>query len=55
MVILLEKKKNMSKHDIILIIFKWCASKIYLIVLIPNLKCMYDEINQIDKCIIFYY
>ena len=32
------KKKNMSKHNIILIIFKLCASKITLIVLIPNLK-----------------
>ena len=39
MVILLEKKGNMSKHDIMLIIFKFCVSQIYLIVLLPNLKC----------------
>ena len=32
------KNKNMSKHDIIIIIFKWCVYKVYLIVMIPNLK-----------------
>ena len=49
MVILLKKKENMSKHDKILIIFKFCVSKMYLIVLLPNIKCTYDQINQIDK------
>ena len=39
----------MSKYDIILTIFKCCVSKIYLIVLLPNLKGMYDKIDQIDK------
>ena len=39
----------MSKHDIILIIFKFCVYIIYLIVLLPNSKCMYDHINNIAK------
>ena len=39
----------MSKHDIILIIFKCCVSKFYIIVLLPNLKLTYDNIGQIDK------
>ena len=41
----------MSKHDIILIIFKWCVSKIYLMVLILNLKFTYDKRDQKDKFI----
>ena len=39
----------MSKHDIMLIIFKYCVSKIYIIVLLPNLKFMDDQNDQIDK------
>ena len=45
----------MSKHDIILIIFKLCVSKIYLIVLIPNLECTDDQIYYINKCIRYLY
>ena len=41
----------MSKHNIIIIIFKFCVSKITLIVLLPNLKLMYDHIDHIDKTI----
>ena len=41
----------MSKHDIMLIIFKCCVSKIYLVVLVSNLKRTDDQSNQIDKCI----
>ena len=44
-----RKKKNMSKHNIILIIFKCCVSKITLIVMLPNLKFTYDMIDHIDK------
>ena len=43
------KKKNMSKHNIILIIFKFCVYKITLTELLPNLKCTYDRIYQINK------
>ena len=39
----------MFKQDIIPIIIKWCVFKIYLIVLIPNLKRTYDQSDQIDK------
>ena len=39
----------MSKHDIILTIFKWFVYRIYLMLLIPNLKRTYNQINQIDK------
>ena len=45
------KKKNMSKPSIILIIFQRCVYKITLIVLLPTLKRMYDQINNIDKYI----
>ena len=41
----------MSKHDIMLIIFKFYVSKIYLVVLLPNFKHTYDKINQIGKLI----
>ena len=30
------------------IIFKCCVSQMYLIVLLPNIKCMYDLIDLID-------
>ena len=48
MVILL-KKGSMPKHDIIVIILKFYVSKMYLIVLLPNLKRMYDQIDRMDK------
>ena len=38
MIILLLKRGNMSKHDIMLIILKYSVSKIYLIVILYNLK-----------------
>ena len=41
----------MSKHNIMLIIFKFCVSKAYIIVLLPNLKYMDYQRNQIDKYI----
>ena len=47
-----RKKKKMSNHDIILIIFRCCVSKIYFISLLPNLKCTEDQSNQINKYII---
>ena len=43
------QKKNMSKYDIINIIFKCCVSQMYIIVLLPNIKRMYDQIDQIGK------
>ena len=46
MEIMLEKK---SKYDIIQIIFKCCVSQMYLILLLPNIKHMYDQINLIEK------
>ena len=55
MVIFTEKTENISKHDIILIIFKWRVSEIYLRLLIPNLQCTYDQINQVNKCIRYLY
>ena len=39
----------MSKRDIILIIFKCYISKMYGIVMFPNLERMYDHIGQINK------
>ena len=44
-----EKKGNTSKYDIIKIIIKCCVSQIYLILMLPNIKRMYDQINQIEK------
>ena len=34
----MQKKGNMSKYDIIQIIFKCCVSQMYLKVLLPNIK-----------------
>ena len=39
----------MSKNDIIQIIFNCCVSQIYLIVLLPNIIYMYDQIDLIVK------
>ena len=46
---MLEKKGNMLKYDIINIIFKCCALQMYIIVLLPNIKRMYDQIYLIKK------
>ena len=43
------KKVNMSKYDIIQIIFKFCVSQMYLIVILPNIKRMYDQIGLVEK------
>ena len=39
----------MSKYNIIWIIFKWSVSKIYLIVLLPNIKRTYDQVEQMNN------
>ena len=49
MEIILEKKGNMMKYDKIQIIFKSCVSQMYLMVLLPNIKRTYDQINMIEK------
>ena len=46
---IMQKKRNISKYDIRKIIFKCCVSQLYLIVLLPNIKCMCDQIDQIEK------
>ena len=45
----IEKKVNMTKYDIIQIIFKCCVSQMCLIVILLNIKRMYDQINMIEK------
>ena len=42
-------KKIKSKYDIIQTIFKCFESDVYLIVLLPNYKRMYDHIDLIEK------
>ena len=37
----------MFKYDIIQIIFKFCVSQMYLIVLLYKIKRTYDQINMI--------
>ena len=49
MEIMLEKKGNMLKYDIIHIVFKCCVSQMYPIVMLPNIKRTYDQINLIEK------
>ena len=49
MEVIIKKKGNVSKYDIIQIIFKCCVLQMYLIVLLPNIKRMYDQIDQIEK------
>ena len=41
----------MSKYDIIQIIFKCCVSQMYLIVMLPNIKHTYIQIDLIVKYI----
>ena len=43
------KKGNKSEYDIIQIIFKCGESEMYLIVLLPNYKRTYNQIDQIEK------
>ena len=43
------KKVNKSEYDIIQIIFKCCESEIYFIVMLPNYKRTYDQIDLIKK------
>ena len=43
------QKKIKSKYDIIQIIFKCCESEMYLIVLLPNYKHTYEQIDLIEK------
>ena len=46
---MLRKKGNKPEYDIIQIIFKCCESKMYLIVLLPNIKRTYDQIDLIKN------
>ena len=39
----------MLKYDILQIRFKCCVSQMYLIVLLPKIKRMYNQIYQIKK------
>ena len=41
--------KKQSEYDIIQKIFKLCESDMYLEVLLPNYKHMYDQIDLIEK------
>ena len=43
------KKRNKLEYDIIQIIFKCCESNMYLIVLLPNIKSTYNQIDLIEK------
>ena len=45
----MQKKRNNLEYDIIQIISKCCESEMYLIVLLPNYKHTYDQINLIEK------
>ena len=49
MEIMLQKKGNIPKYDIRQIIFKCCVSQMYLIVLLPNIKHRYGQIDLIKK------
>ena len=45
---MLNKKENNLEYEIIQIIFKWCESEMYFIVLLPNYKHTYDQIDLIE-------
>ena len=47
--IIFKKKVNKLEYGIIQIIFKCCVSKMYLILLLPNIKCMYGQIDLVEK------
>ena len=49
MEIIFKKIGNMSKYDIIQRIFKCCVSKMCFIVLLPNVKGTYNQIDPIEK------
>ena len=49
MEIMPEKKGNISKYDIIQIIINIYVLEMYLIVLLLNIKSMYDQIDPIEK------
>ena len=42
----MQKKQKNSEYDIIQIIFKCCESEMYIIVLLPNYKRTYDQIEK---------
>ena len=44
-----KKKENNSEYDIIQKIFKLCESELYLVLLLPNYKHTYDQIDLIEK------
>ena len=46
---MLKKKGDHLEYDIIQIILKCCESDMYLILLLPNYKRTYDQINQSEK------
>ena len=43
------KKGDKSEYDIIQIIFKCCESEMYFILLLPNYKRTYGQIDLIEK------
>ena len=45
----MPEKGNKSEYNIIKIIFKCCESDIYIIVLLPNYKRTYNQIDLIEK------
>ena len=47
--VIMQKKGNMPEYDIIQIILKCRVSKKYPIVLSPNLKRTYDQMDQTEK------
>ena len=46
---MLYKKEIKSKYDVKLIILKCRESDMYLIVLLPNYKRMYNQINLVEE------
>ena len=47
----MQKKEIRPEYDIIKIILKRCESDMYPILLLPNYKRTYDQIDQIEKLI----
>ena len=45
----MQKKENKPEYDIIQIISKCCESEMYIILLLPNYKRTYDQIDLIKK------
>ena len=43
-----KKKGDNPEYDIIQRILQWCESDMYIIVLLPNYKHTYDQIDQIE-------